>query len=145
MRTRRCTPALRLEEAVRVHALDLEHRALDAGFFALAQVEDLDRVALSLGPARVHAHEHRGPVLRLGAAGAGADLELRVAEVVRTRQQRAKAERFDLARRAPSTSRSTSAASSASGSDGEHLLELARALHAAARSRRTARPSPSVL
>ena len=53
------------------------------GFLALAQVEDLDRVALPLRPARVHAHEHLRPVLRLGAAGAGADLELRVAEVVR--------------------------------------------------------------
>ena len=96
MRTRRCTPALRLEVAVRVHALDLEHRALDPRFFALAQVEDLDGVALSLGPARVHAHEHLRPVLRFGAAGAGADLELRVAEIVRMREQRAETELLEL-------------------------------------------------
>ena len=71
------------------------------GFLALAQVHDLDAVALSLGPARVHAHEHLRPVLRLGAAGAGADLELRIAEVVRMRQQRSETKLFELlARRA---------------------------------------------
>ena len=130
MRTRRCTPVSGLEKAVRVQSLDLEHRALDARLFALAQVEDLDGVALSLGPARVHAHEHLRPVLRFGAAGAGADLELRVAKVVGPRQQRPKlgtprARRRSLRLRArppPTSRRSGSAASISSSSQ--------RALHA---------------
>ena len=37
--------------------------------------EDLDLVAVLLGPARVHAHQHRGPVLAFGAAGAGMDFD----------------------------------------------------------------------
>ena len=49
-----------------------------------------------LGPARVHAHEHLRPVLRFGAAGAGADLELRVAEIIGTAQERSHLERVDF-------------------------------------------------
>ena len=82
---------LGFEKAERVRPLDLEHRPLDAGFLALTHVEDLDLEALSLGPARVHAHEHVRPVLRLGTAGARADLQLRVATVIRPIQQRAQA------------------------------------------------------
>jgi hypothetical protein len=41
------------------------------------------------GPAQIHAQEHLGPVGRLGAAGAGADAQYRVAVVVRTREQEA--------------------------------------------------------
>ena len=84
------------EKAERVLALDLEHRALDSRFFALAQVEDLDRVAFSLRPARVHPHEHLRPILRFGATGAGADLDLRVAEIVRSAEQRTQLEGVDL-------------------------------------------------
>ena len=36
-------------------------------------VVDLDLEAAALGPAQVHAQEHLGPVLGLGAAGAGVD------------------------------------------------------------------------
>ena len=39
--------------------------------------------AVALGPARVHAQEHLGPVAGLGAAGAGLDLEEGVAGVLR--------------------------------------------------------------
>ena len=107
----------RLEEAVGVQALDLEHGALDARLFALAQIEDLDHVALSLGPARVHAHEHLRPVLRLGPAGAGADLELRIAEIVRARRAAIASGTLRSRCRVPTASRSTSADSSSSGSD----------------------------
>src|ERR1051325_1400768 len=86
----------RLEESVGVHALDLEHGTLDARFFALAHVEDLDAVPFALGPSGVHAHQHLRPVLRLGAAGTGADLDLRVAEIILPGQQRPQTERFDL-------------------------------------------------
>ena len=50
MRTSRWTPDLRLQKAKRVVALDLEHGALDARLFALAQVEDLDRRSPSALP-----------------------------------------------------------------------------------------------
>ncbi len=87
---------LGLQKPERVRTFDLEHGALDARLFAVAHVEDVDGVALSLGPPRVHPHEHRRPVLRLGPAGARADLELRVAVVVRPGEKRAKSERLDL-------------------------------------------------
>ena len=61
----------------------------------------VDREAVPLGPAHVHAHQHLGPVLRLGAAGAGMDREERVAPVVGTLQHRLELE----ARRMPSSSR----------------------------------------
>ena len=41
----------------------------------------LDLVAAALGPARVHAQQHVGPVLALGAAGAGMDFEIGVVGV----------------------------------------------------------------
>ena len=44
-------------------------------------VDHLDLVAVALGPARVHALEHLGPVLALGAAGAGIDLDIGVVGV----------------------------------------------------------------
>ena len=51
-----------------------------------------DLVAVLLGPAHVHAQQHLGPVLRLGAAGAGIDLDVAVVGVGLARQQA-----FDLA------------------------------------------------
>ena len=50
--------------------------------------EILDLVAVLLGPARVHAQQHVGPVLALGAAGAGMDFEIGVDCVGLARQQR---------------------------------------------------------
>ncbi len=54
-----------------VFANDGEGGGLDAGLFAVLIVVDLGFEALLLGPAQVHAHEHLGPVLALGAARAG--------------------------------------------------------------------------
>ena len=51
-------------------------------------------VAVLLGPARVHAQQHAGPVLAFGAAGAGMDLEIGFVGVGLARQQR-----FELAPR----------------------------------------------
>ena len=79
---------LALEPAIGVAALDLHGRRLDAGLFAAGLLDPLDLVAVLLGPARVHAHEHVGPVLALGAAGAGMDLEVGVVAVGLARQQR---------------------------------------------------------
>ena len=56
--------------------------------------QQLDLVAVLLGPARVHAQQHAGPVLALGAAGAGMDFEIGVVGVGLARQQR-----FELAPR----------------------------------------------
>ena len=64
-----------LQPAIGVVALDEDGRGLDAGLFAGVLFEQLDLVAVLLGPARVHAQQHRGPVLALGAAGAGVDLD----------------------------------------------------------------------
>src|SRR5688572_29076476 len=84
------------EKAVRVLALDLEDGALDTRFLAFAQVEHVDAEALPLCPARIHAHEHLRPVLRLGAPGTCRDLELRVAMVCLATQEGAQLELPDL-------------------------------------------------
>ena len=88
MRTRRCTPRLRLQPSIGIVALDLERGALDAGFLAVGHVHDLDLVLPLLGPADVHAHEHVGPILALRAAGAGMDFEKRVVPVRLAGEQR---------------------------------------------------------
>ena len=48
----------------------------------------LDLEAVLLGPAHIHAHEHTGPVLALGAAGAGVHFEIRVIGVGFAGEQR---------------------------------------------------------
>ena len=82
------------EQAVRVVAGDGERRALDAGLVAGLQVDDLALEAAALGPAQVHAQQHLGPVLRLGAARARMDRDDRVLAI-------------ELARRASCGSRRT--------------------------------------
>ena len=81
MRTRRCTPGFGLQPAIGVVALDRRVADLMPASSPSCIFEDLDLVAVPLGPARVHAQEHRGPVLALGAAGAGMDLEIGVVAV----------------------------------------------------------------
>ena len=54
---------------------------LDAGLFALALFHQLHFVAVLFGPAHVHAHQHLGPVLRLGAAGAGVQFDVAVVAI----------------------------------------------------------------
>ena len=78
-------------------ALDQQRRRLDAGLFAVMHFQHLDLEAAPLGPARVHAQQHRGPVLALGAAGAGVDFEIGVVGVGLARQQRLDLARLDLA------------------------------------------------
>ncbi len=46
---------------------------LDTRLFAILVVIDLGLEAVPLGPTKVHAHQHLGPVLRFGAAGARVD------------------------------------------------------------------------
>ena len=81
-----------LQPAIGVVAADLDGRGLDAGLFALGLLEIFDLEAVLLGPARIHAQQHRGPVLALGAAGAGMDFEIGVEAVGLAAEQR-----FELA------------------------------------------------
>ena len=55
---------------------------------ALGLLHVLDLVAVLLGPARVHPQQHVGPVLALGAAGAGMDFEVGIVGVGLARKQR---------------------------------------------------------
>ena len=80
---------LALEEAVGVLALDEDIGGLDAGGVAVLIVHDLVGKAVALCPARVHAVQHRAPVLRLGAACAGMEGHEGVVAVVFTGEQRA--------------------------------------------------------
>ena len=73
MRTRRWTPVSPREQTEGEVAGDGEGGGLDAGFVAVLDFVDLDLEVLALAPADVHAHEHLGPVLGLGAACAGMD------------------------------------------------------------------------
>ena len=56
----------------------------------------LDLEAVLLGPARVHAQQHVGPVLALGAARAGVDLEIAVVAVRLAGEQRLELAARDL-------------------------------------------------
>ena len=85
---------LGLEPAIGVAALDLDGGRLDARLFALGFLDIVDLEAVRVRPARVHAQQHRGPVLALGAAGAGVNFEIGVVIVGLARQQR-----FELAPR----------------------------------------------
>ena len=81
MRTSRCTPDLGFQPAIGARALDQQGRRLDPRLFPGVIFEDLGLAAVALGPARVHAQEHLGPVLALGTAGAGMDLKIAVVAV----------------------------------------------------------------
>ena len=52
--------------------------ALDPGDLPLGQLDDLGSEAALVGPAQVHTQEDVGPVLGLGAAGAGLDVQVAV-------------------------------------------------------------------
>ena len=60
---------------------------------------DLDLEAAPLRPAQVHPQHHLGPVLGVGAAGAGVDLGDRVALVVLAGEQAPQLERVERASR----------------------------------------------
>src|SRR6266436_7696652 len=65
-----------LQPAIGVVTADLDGGGFDAGLFALRLLQIFDLEAVLLGPARIHAQQHRGPVLTLGAAGAGVHFEV---------------------------------------------------------------------
>ncbi len=77
----------RLQQAVGVLAVDFEGDALDARAFAFQPVGDHGLEAVALRPAQVHAQQHLGPILALGAAGAGVDGHDGAARVVLAGEQ----------------------------------------------------------
>ena len=79
-----------LQPAIGVVPADLDGGGFDAGFFALRLFQIFDLEAVLLGPARIHAQQHRGPVLALGTAGAGVNFEIGVEPIRLAAQQRLK-------------------------------------------------------
>ena len=73
--------------AVGVAALDLDRAALDARLFPFTELVHAHLHAVVFGPAGVHAHQHQGPVLGVGAAGAGVDADHGALLVVGAREQ----------------------------------------------------------
>ena len=86
--------ALAGELAEGVFADDGEGGRLDARLFAVLIVVHLGLEALLLGPAQIHAHQHLGPVLALGAAGAGMHGDDGVQRVGLAAEHGARFERF---------------------------------------------------
>ena len=80
--------ALDLQIAIGVLALDQQRRRLDPRLLAGMEVDQFDLHAMPLGPAAVHPLQHSGPVVALGAAGAGVDLDIAVVGVGLAGQQR---------------------------------------------------------
>jgi len=80
--------ALGLQPAIGVGTADAQRGRLDARLLARALLLDLDLEPMVLGPAHVEALEHLRPVLALGAARAGLDLEIGVVGVGLAREQR---------------------------------------------------------
>jgi hypothetical protein len=76
-----------LEPAIGILAADLDGGRLDAGFFALGLFQVFDLETVLLGPAGVHAQQHRSPVLTLGTAGPGMDFEIGVEPIGLARKQ----------------------------------------------------------
>ena len=88
--------ALGLGVAVGVLALDEDGGLADAGLVAGLHVLQFHGEAAALGPAVVHAEEHVGPVVRLGAARAGLDGEDGVVAVELAGEERGDLEGVEL-------------------------------------------------
>ena len=80
--------ALGLVGAVSVLALDRHRGRLEPRLLARARLDELRLVAAVGRPAQVHPEHHLGPVLRVGAAGAGVDRDDGVASVVLAVEER---------------------------------------------------------
>ena len=70
-------------ESVGVFAADQHRGALDARRFTREHVIDLHFPASALGPALIHAHQHVGPIARLGSASSSVDAQDAIGPVVR--------------------------------------------------------------
>jgi hypothetical protein len=81
-------PAFGLQIAIGILALDQDRRRLDSGLLARMMGDQLDLEPVALGPARVHAQEHLRPVLALGPAGPGIDLDIGIVGIGLSGEQR---------------------------------------------------------
>ena len=59
--------------AVGIFAIHRDGHALDPGFFAFGHVQNFGLETAPFDPAQVHAFQHGGPIVRIGAAHAGID------------------------------------------------------------------------
>jgi hypothetical protein len=73
-----------------VLALDMQGCTFDAGDFASGQLHDGGVEAALVGPAQVHAQQHVGPILGLGTARAGLDIQVGIVRVHFTAEHAAK-------------------------------------------------------
>ena len=78
---------LTLQKAIGVLALDGDGGGLDACLVAFLVVQNFVDKAVALSPAGIHAVEHLSPVLGLGAAGTGVELQNGVGVVILTGEQ----------------------------------------------------------
>ena len=69
--------------------MDLEGHGLQPRLLGVRGVQDLDRVVVALGPARIHAQEHLSEVGGIHSPGTRADRDHGVALVVLAAEQRA--------------------------------------------------------
>src|SRR5215213_2624738 len=70
------------QQAVGVFTFDSEYNALQSRFLSRLIFEHFSFEAALLGPLEIHAQQHLGPVLRLGAARARMNRANRVAAIV---------------------------------------------------------------
>src|SRR6266536_2809141 len=80
--------ALGLEPAIGVAALDAHGGGFEPRLLARRLLDIFDLEAMLLGPARIHAQQHLRPILALGSAGPGVNLEEAVVGIRLARQQR---------------------------------------------------------
>jgi len=74
-------PGFGAQPAIGVFALKLDSCALDSGHFARRHFDQLGVKTVTLAPSKIHPQQHFGPILRLGTARSGLNIEKRVARV----------------------------------------------------------------
>ena len=74
-------PRFRFQPAIGIVAIDADGGRFQPRRFAFAFLDQLQFIVMLLGPARVHAKQHGGPVLAFGAAGPGMDFQIGVVAV----------------------------------------------------------------
>ena len=78
---------LRRKQTIRILADGIEGDRLDASFFPVLIINHSCFETILLGPSKIHAHEHLGPILSLSSSGAGMNVHDRIEPVIFIRQQ----------------------------------------------------------
>ncbi len=84
------------QPAVGVFAAELDRGAFDAGHLAFGDFDQFGGKAGVLTPAQIHAQQDIGPVLRLGAAGTGLDIDKGVLIVHRPGEHALELQPFEM-------------------------------------------------